>query len=69
MVRDGKWLNLPVVKVKQINDGSRKGKIDQAFLGMIPKAEESEKDVAMKYKRKSNLGCSASMVEGLASRN
>ena len=37
----------------------RKGKIDQAFLGVIQKVKESkEEDVATKYKGKSDLGVS-----------
>ena len=74
MVRGGKWLNLPVVKVKlgeptvtevnlcsatQVQRWFRKGKIDQAFLGVIRKVEElKEEDVATKYKGKSDLGVS-----------
>ena len=74
MVRGGKWLNLPVFKVKlgeptvievnlcsatQVQRWFRKGKIDQVFLGVIQKVEESkEEDVATKYKGKSDLGVS-----------
>ena len=74
MVRGGKWLNLPVVKVKlgeptvtevnlcsatQVQRCFRKGKIDQAFLGVIQKVKElKEEDVATKYKGKSDLGVS-----------
>ena len=74
MERGGKWLNLPMVKVKpgepsvieinlcnatQVQWWFRKGKIDQAFLGVIKKVEESkEQDVATKYKGKSDLGVS-----------
>ena len=74
MVRGGKWLNLLVVKVKpgeptitevnpcsatQVQQWFKKGKIDQAFLGVIRKVKElKEEDVATKYKGKSNLGVS-----------
>ena len=72
MVRGGKWLNLLVVKVKpeeptirqvdlcsatQVQWWFTKGKIDQAFLGVIWNVKElKEEDVAMKYKGKSDLG-------------
>ena len=67
-------MNLLVVKVKpgeptvievnlcsatQVQRWFRKGKIDQAFLGVIRKVEElKEEDVATKYKGKSDLGVS-----------
>ena len=72
MVRGGKWLNLPVVKVKlgeptvqeinlysakKVQQWFRKGKVDQAFLGLVQKVDElKEEDVAMKYKGKLDLG-------------
>ena len=72
MVRSGQWLNLSVVKVKprepavqeinlcsakQVYQWFRKGKVDQAFLGVIQKVDElKEEDVATKYKGKLDLG-------------
>ena len=74
-------MNLPVVKVKpgeptvtevnlcsatQVQRWFRKGKIDQAFLGVIRKVEESKEEaVATKDKRKSDIGISHLWQEDL----